>query len=167
MDKDLEALLGLFDERETVNKECTGFILNTIHPTVIEALLLLFGITYEHLDIVEVAVNDSVLVLACLVKYDPASSTSEFINRLAPITVPEGVSLVERVMKIGIPLDKVFQSPATICTYLDDLAKKNIPAKVEEKLVRPADQNFDSKVLTREQVDSLLFFQQQTKDIKQ
>lgn len=160
--------MGLFDEREASYQELTSLITNAISDTVIAAILHLLVIPQEHLVIDQIDIVETALLLSCRVTYDPTNTTSEFLQALAPVEVPQGITHVERVMRIGIPMSQIFDSSEEISSFLLDVSRPPAePQPVEVEAQQEDVSSFDPTILTKEQVHSMLFFQQHTKGVVQ
>jgi len=163
--KQLEQLATLFKARDQAYEDGTEAIFIMLGPTVVECLYDMFNVSYEAVKWMDIQVADNILLMVASVTYDKDNKIPSSIEQLSP-EPPPGTELTGRVFRIGIPLDMVFESRETISEFLKSAVKKKIPPSRKVVPVEPPSVEFDSTALTKEQVQQIVIFQEQTKGIK-
>lgn len=114
----------------------------------------------DRVECVDIDVIDDVLMVAVVVTYDPQKDTSPFLG--IPPVPAEGAVMVQKKVRIGLPMELVFSSTDEIKQFLrqpSDYKAEAQPASVATQ--------FDSSALSKEQVEQLLLFQHLNKGTQQ
>lgn len=175
--KQLEQVLLLIDQRDgqymAVNKQ----IAELIAPTMLTAVVEILNVSTSKIEWMDLKVIENYLVLSCTVAYDP--SAPDVSPLLAgPVVEPGEIVPVEvqKILRIGVPLSKIFETSDHIKEYLlDSYAKSQMkkepvseePAVEGDEKVESFDAQFDPKQLTREQINQMMYFQHMSVGIKQ
>ena len=172
MDKKLEQidlLLSIFDEREQTYEQITWLILETLEPTVLSVLYEMFCVTSEFIEWNQVDIIESMLQIVCTARYNSIESMPEFVKSLpASKELIDDKDYYECVVRIGFPLTVVCSSREKVRTFLQEALNQlvNSPTTISpSSLVSPSEQ-FDSSLLSKDQIIQMLTFQQYTKGVK-
>lgn len=172
----------LFEERDVLYMEATQRIVDTIGPTVLEALYQTFAVPTNDVHWLDFQSTEHLLIVICSISYNPSVHTPAFIRDTVP-NVPRVDFLIEQTIRIGIPYEVVTKDAAEIVDFLQALVnshKDGGPTLIEHTDVKEADANpqeqqkdehqrnsdvgvFNPANLTLEQKQQLLMFQHQTK----
>ena len=160
----ITALLSSFDKRDEVLTTLNEEIYNQLRATAMRALLKLFQLPPKDVEWLEVEVEDDMLLMAVQIQYQPEKCESSFVKKLTPAEVPEGLTHVQRTVRVGIPVDKVFDHSDDLLAYLTSVGNDIGSTEDLEPIITAG---FDQTALTHEQVTSMIYFQQTTRGIKQ
>lgn len=171
--KQIEQLLTLVDERDLSRLSFNKQIAELIAPTMLMAVVQLLELPNDQIEWVDVEVTDTVLVLAIRVMFNPSSS--ELSPFLANQNINKEATLVEKTVRIGLPLPMVFAEPDEIKAYIrqvSGIADPNVEPPVEAsstsvEVDKPSTDIFDSATLTKDQIQQMLMFQHLTLGTKQ
>lgn len=158
--KQTEQLLNLFDKREKAKASYNQQIALLIAPTVLAAIIELLAVDVDAIDWKDISATDAILLLRCTVLYDPTGEVSPFLQKVGMDPLPtQQAKLVQKDIQFALPLEMAFSTPKEIIDFfLLLIADEVIPTPVV-----PANQPkelFDMKTLTKEQIQLLLFAQQ-------
>jgi len=175
----------LFEERDVLYMEATQRIVDTIGPTVLEALYHTFAVPPDDVHWLDFQTTDNLLIVICSITYNPSVHTPGFI-RDTVTTVPRVDFPIEQTIRIGIPYEVVTKDAEEIVEFLHALVnshKEGGPTLIEHTDVKEAEAQtsenqggeqpqtvhdndvgvFNPANLTLEQKQQLLMFQHQTK----
>lgn len=173
----INGVIELFEKREQTYISFTEQIVQQLGATVLAALYDFFEVSYEAITWVEFQLSEESLGIAAIVSYSGDQPAPAIIERLAPIgPIPadKKVTEIRRVLRIGIPLRVVGGTREDILLFLKQQTEKQPtpPEPLETVEVTSGevtpdyDQPSPDLNLTREQLDQVLYFQQQTKGTK-
>lgn len=189
--KKIETLLSMFDARDAMWGKHTRQIGALIQPTVLEALYDLFDVPTDSVEWMDLQIVETVLVVICNITYDPATTTSVFLQRVDQVKQPETPIQVQRLLRIGVPLAIAFSSKEEIKEFLtripvestDDDTDEGAPTVSEDlpeyegadpELPSPASQNkgasvlgFDTSDLSEDQINRLMLYHHAVEATKQ
>lgn len=116
--KQLESLLSMFDARDQMWAKHNRQIGNVIAPTVLEAIYELLELDHDAVEWVDLQIMENIMLIVCNVTYDPATTRSQFLNRVDEANRPDTPIQVQRFLRIGVPLAIVFADKADIKEFL-------------------------------------------------
>lgn len=174
--KQIEQLLTLVDERDLSRLYYNKQISELIAPTMLLAVVEMLELPTDQIEWVDVEVTDTVLVLVINVMFDPSTQLSPFLDNGQ---INKDAALIQKSVRIGLPLPMVFAEPGEIKAFL--YKSLNIPdpnadptqteVKVDEPTEVKAEDKpstiFDSASLTKDQIQQMLMFQHLTLGTKQ
>lgn len=123
--KQLESLLSMFDARDQMWAKHNRQIGSVITPTVLEALYELLELDHDSVEWVDLQIMENVLLVICNVTYDPATTKSNFLQRVDDAQQPTTPIQVQRFLRIGVPLAIVFADKASIKDFLMRIPVEN------------------------------------------
>lgn len=168
----INSVIDIFDNREKTYLVYTQQIVQRLQPTVLEALYDFFEVSYEAITWLEFQLDGAFLTIAAVVTYGGDQKTPEIIERLAPIApLPpdKKVAEIRRMIRIGLPIEQLGNTKEQIVEYLkEQTAKQPTPEQPLETVeeVEPPTAQTEYSQLNKEQLEQVLFFQQQTKGTK-
>lgn len=183
--KKLEILLSMFDARDTMWSKHNRQIATIIQPTVLEALVSLFDVGTDNIEWVDLQIMDTVMLIVCNVVYDPATTLSQFLNRIDSVKRPDTPIQVQRFLRIGIPLAIVFSTKEEIIKFLltipvetTDFADEEAHDIFDPDLMENESNNvpitkrsealgFDTADLSEEQIKKLMLYNRVAETTKQ
>lgn len=174
--KQIEQVLTLLDKRDNEYLERNKQVAELIAPTMLTAIVDCLGVDPDNISWVDIKVYDVYLVLTCSVRFDPNAPNLSVFLRDSNYTPGSPSVEVERPLRIGVPLAKVFDTAEEIKAFLMkpfvptdavEQAGSDTSVKVEEVKKPTIDDQFDAKTLTREQLNQMLYFQHMSVGIKQ
>jgi hypothetical protein len=116
--KKQEALVEMFEDRDEFYKQTTARILDYIGPTALEALINLFDVPVENVTWIEVQLIENIVLIIVSIDYEKDQPVPSAILELSP-NIPTSIgNTVTRLLRIGLPIDQIFDSSETIYEYL-------------------------------------------------
>lgn len=172
----LELLIELFNQRELLYSRITEKIAQHIGGTTLAALYEFFGVSYEAINWIEFQLIDTVVLITGIVTYKAGDEVPDLVEHIAPIQRPDDrkIAEIQRMMRIGVPVDRVFDTKEQILAFLKEKIAQQEPTPqpptviVEQKKMSEDNSvpinvsDFDSQDLTKEQKQQLLYFQHHT-----
>lgn len=176
----IEHLLGLFDQREKLKVSSTRKIFRFVNDTLLKALIELLGLPNDAVTWDDVYVVDTMMAIKMTIEYNPSEPMTPFLSLISISNPSEPLVKIHRTLQLGIPLPTIFLPSEQIKMWLMEMATETfgVPVSVPE-VTAPTDPvpaptpddsvqtSFDPTPLTQTQISQLLYFQQQTKGIKQ
>jgi hypothetical protein len=153
----LEQLLELFTLREISIYKINNAITKLLAPTMLLALVHVVDTDHNNLAWESIDIVKEMVVLQFSVTFNPATTGSEFLKRVDPSAVDGEIT---KSLRLAIPLELAFSTPEEIVQFLTKLPPP-APKQTTESATEP------ELELTQDQVNQMLFFQQQTKGIYQ
>lgn len=152
----VEQLLSLFDAREQLLFDSNLHIAELLTPHALGALVELFNLPHDNVVWNHFDVIDEVLIVQVTVTYVPGEDVSEFLSIVAPSSATDAPTQVEKTIQFGIPLLMAVGDKDKLKEWLVRVSTPNTqpppPATKEEP------QQFNSGILTRDQLGQVLFF---------
>lgn len=180
--KQIETLLGMFDARDAMWSKHNRQIAKVITPTAIEALNDLFDLPPENIELVDMQVMETILLIVCNITYDPATTTSMFLQRVDDARRPDTPIQVQRYLRIGIPLAIVFSPKEEILEFLLSVPVESTDSEedVQEIFTSEIDEDrpeatkavsqvlgFDTSGLTDDQIKTMMLYHHTLESTKQ
>lgn len=158
--KPIDKLFVLFDERDRLQDEVNNKIAVLVAPTVLTALYELFEVETWAIKWVSINLEENVLLVVVNVEYTSGPNTSRFLKQMDKAANAAPTARV-RTLRVGIPVDMVFNTIDEIKKYLIGIADK-VAGPVDDEVTPqpPAKTEFNASELTKEQLEQLMLFQQ-------
>lgn len=163
----IEHLLSLFDEREQARLEINHKIVHHLAPSTLSAVIELMDVSADDIQWEDIRIVDTILLVVFSVTYDPSTTRSLILKKVKPTTSDGAVPIeVQQMLHLSLPLAMAFDDKEMIKDFLLKAFAEPEPSVEEPSPVQDPEVPVDS-ALTKEQVRQMLYFQQQTKGIKQ
>lgn len=179
----IQALIELFNKRERLYDHISNEIADMIGPSLLEGLITFFGAKYENVVWLDLRLTDLTIEIAASVGHGCDETVPELIEKLAPTEpIPDGedVVLIQRIMKIMIPLGYAFKPKDVIVKFLtEQIGEQSSPTEYiptvlikepstyqegEVEETEHATSQFDPSGLSKDQIHQMLIFQHQSKN---
>lgn len=185
-DEETLELKQMFIDRDNDYIDATQEIVDTIGPTLLEALYRLFGVPVDDVRWLDFASSETIMIITCGIAYNPSVSIPKFISDTQHI-IPKVSIKFEQTVRIGVPYELVLADPDEILDFMSALIRSHIdggPTLIEHLEQETVEQQpqfddaelvehrqgravdvgeFNPSELTNEQKQQMLIFQHQTK----
>lgn len=161
MEEMINRLMQLIEERDANTQEYNMSIAELVAPTFLSAVVHVLNVDQDHIEWVDANVVNSSFVIVINVTYDPKSNSSQFLQD----PDQEDEILSQKMLRIGVPLDRIFGEVDSIVDYLLSIST---PEEKEKSFrLTPALYQFDEDCLTDNQRQQLHYFQGYSGETKQ
>jgi hypothetical protein len=155
----IEQLVNLFDQREQAHRSFNEQIMTMLGETTLPALIELLESTQDDIQWEEVRIVEQVLLVVFTIGYNPQTNKSPILKQMSETRGDTVPVYVEQMLHLSLPLARAFDSKDDIKQFL---TKAFVETTEPSPVTQPATQ--ESASLSKEQIQQMLFFQQQTRD---
>lgn len=157
----INELRSLFTEREDLYAECTRRMVELAEPTLLAAMVELFATPRNNITVIELALVEDSLCVVVALNYNEGAPVPELVQAVSPIA--QEMPNVYRLLRVGMPLDVVFEPKEDIVSFLrskrsisDEMAPRE-EVKADDTVQTSPDKfpAFDPAGLTDEQLRAL------------
>lgn len=130
MSDEAQQLIDALTQRDAIYTALTDQIVSSMEDTLFTAISQFFGVPLQAVEYIDVDMAEDTLVATALVTYGETDTIPPLVQYLSPAHDP---SARERIVRVRVAIEDVYQSPAVLCNTLTTFAEA-----LRDELEQPA-----------------------------